>query len=462
VSDRRRAPGLSAEDVFAAVRVHADRVHDFVRRLGCSGPAAAEVVETSALDLVDAVATRPESVPDVVGWWFGRARALGRSVAGAVAGTSPELPLGGGLLSADEDQALVAEALDVLPERDRVALLLRDSYALPAVSVGVALGADVEMGMELVGRARLAFLAGIGDDEVRPTAGHAVQLGALARLAEGGPVAAADATARRHAQACQICRSVLDAEARAHSMLAGLAVVALPERVREEVLAHVEAQAQAYLPSAADLMLDDDEVLDEEPSRWAVPLYALAALVAAVVVGTVIGLLLSRSPSGSGSSSAGPVDPGVLPPVTAKPLPPTSPLPTAFPSLAGQPTPTVFIVTPPPSPTAGPSRAGSTGPSGPPEPATEPLTLMVNPASGPNGATLSVEGTGWTAGRTITLDYLDPLGRQTGSHAGAVSDVRGRFTTTLSAQDPSNLPGRHTVRCTDGTHTATASYTVNG
>jgi hypothetical protein len=104
VADLRRVPGLSAEDVSAAVRIHADRLHDFVRRLGCNAASAVEVVETSALDLVDAVATAPETVPDVVGWWFARARALGRRVPDGAS----DLPLGGGLLSADQDQAVLA------------------------------------------------------------------------------------------------------------------------------------------------------------------------------------------------------------------------------------------------------------------------------------------------------------------------------------------------------------------
>ncbi|MCU1589192.1 MAG: hypothetical protein JWP11_448 [Frankiales bacterium] len=456
MADLRRAPGLSAEDVSAAVRIHADRVHDFVRRLGCSPAAAVEVVETSALDLVDAVATAPGTVTDVVGWWFGRARALGRRVSGA----TQELPLGGGVLSADQDQAVLAEALEVLPERERVALLLRDSYALSAPAVGVALGTDAEAGMETVGRARLAFLDAVGDEDVLPTAGHALQLGVLARLGEGGAVAAADATARRHAQACAMCRSVWDGQARAHSMLAGLTVVALPEALRDGVLGRVDAQARAYLPSSAELLVgEDEELLDEAPSRWRVPFYALIGLVAAAIVGTVIGLLLSRGSSG-GTSSAPPVDPGVLPKVTAAPLLSQSPVPTTFPTLSGNPSPTVFFVTPSPSP-------GASGPvtpsrSGVPEPATEPLTLTADPTTGPNGGAVTIQGTGWLPRGTVTIDYLDPLGRQTGSHATATVDARGRFTTTLSAQDPSNLPGRHTIRATDGTQTASATYDAQG
>jgi DNA-directed RNA polymerase specialized sigma24 family protein len=445
---------LSAEDVSAAVRIHADRVHDFVRRLGCSPTAAVEVVETSALDLVEAVADAPHTVPDVVGWWFGRARALGRRVSDA----GHDLPLGGGVLSADRDQAVLAETLDTLPERERVALLLRDSYALSAAAVALALGTEVDAALETVGRARLAFLAAVGDEDVLPTAGHAVQLGALARLAEGGPVAASDATARRHAQACAMCRSVWEAQARAHQMLAGLTVVALPEELRGSVLGRVDAQARAALPHAAELLLaDDEELIDEAPSRWLVPLYAVLGLLGAAVVGTIIGLMLSRG--GSGTSATSNNDPNVLPEITGKPLASESPLPTAFPTLSGNPSPTVFIVSPSPSP--GQSAGGSPPPASP-EPATEPLTLTADPPSGPNGTTVTVQGTGWLPRGTITIDYLDPLGRRTGSGASATVDARGRFTATLSAQDPSNLPGRHTIRATDGTQTTSTTFDVNG
>jgi DNA-directed RNA polymerase specialized sigma24 family protein len=447
---------LSAEDVSAAVRVHADRIHDFVRRLGCSPPAAVEVVETSALDLVDAVATAPQTVTDVVGWWFGRARALGRRGSDG----TQELPLGGGVLSADEDQALLAEALETLPERERVALLLRDSYALPVSAVAVALGTDAELAMQTVGRARLAFLTAVGDDDVSPTTGHPVQLGVLARLGEGGQVAAADATGRRHAQSCPVCRSVWDGQARAHQMLAGLTVVALPEANRTEVLERVDAQARAYLPAAAEFLLDDDEELvDESPSRLLAPLYALLALIAAVVVGTLIGVALSRSGSSTGTTAAQPSDqPSSLPQDSGAPLSSLSPFPTTIPSPTDQPSPRVFIVTPTPSPGA----TSSTPATASPEPATEPLTLSADPPSGPNGTTVTVQGTGWTRRGTVTLDYLDPLGRQTGSHATAAVDARGRFTTSISAEDPANLPGRHTIRATDGAQTDSVTFDVSG
>nr|MDP9102253.1 hypothetical protein [Actinomycetota bacterium] len=150
---------VSAEELIAAVRVHADRVHDATRRLGCTADSAVEIVENSALDLVDALRGNPESVSDLVGWWFARARQLGRAAADA----EPDLPMGGGLLANDEVQQQLAEALEQLPERERVAILMRDSYALPALSLATALGTTPDAALELVGRARLDLLPALDD-----------------------------------------------------------------------------------------------------------------------------------------------------------------------------------------------------------------------------------------------------------------------------------------------------------
>jgi hypothetical protein len=177
-----------------------------------------------------------------------------------------------------------------------------------------------------------------------------------------------------------------------------------------------------------------------------------------VVVGTVIGVALSRGDSTPGPATAQPSDGGALPSVTGAPPAPLSPFPTAVPTPTDQPSPRVFIVTPTPSP--GATSSGRPSPSA--EPATEPLTLSADPPSGPNGTTVTVQGTGWTRRGTVTLDYLDPLGRQTGSHATAAVDARGRFTTTISAVDPANLPGRHTIRATDGAQTDTVPFDVSG
>lgn len=445
------SPGIAAEDLVAAIRVHADRVHDAVRRIGCGPEAAVQVVEESAVDLVEVVAARPETVEDAVGWWFARARALGRRVATR----SADLPLGGGVLAVDEDQSVLAEALEELPERERVALLLRDSYDLPPTSVGAALGTDAEGAMELVGRARLAFLPLVDDEDAPPVPAHQADLAALARIGQGGTVAARDATIRRHALSCEGCRAVTDAQQRAHGLLTGLTVVALPEGERSGVLSRVEQQAYAVLPSSADLLAYEEEVYwdeDEEPRLFS-PLLALLGLVLAVLLGLGLGLLLSRGGGILlGESGRAPEEvellvppspvPQVLisPPVVQAPAPQTS----------------VFVISPspsppPPSPTAEPS----------PAPAEDELTLTVDPSSGPNGATLTVSGTGWTPGAEVLLEYLDPAGTPTGSQSIVVADERGRFTGELTAQDPNNLPGRHTIRASDGAQVAETSYVAS-
>ena len=443
--------GVSAEDLVAAIRVHADRVHDAVRRIGCDPEAAVQVVEESAVDLVEVVAARPETVEDAVGWWFARARALGRRVATR----SADLPLGGGVLAVDEDQEILAEALEQLPERERVALLLRDSYDLPATSVGAALGTDADSAMELVGRARLAFLP-LADDEPAPAVpAHQSDLDALARIGQGGQVAARDATVRRHALSCDGCRAVTDGQQRAHLLLTGLTVVALPEGEREGVLSRVEEQAYALLPTASSLLLpyeQEEYWEDEEDPRAFSPLLAFLSLVLAVLLGIGVGLLLSRS-GGVGSLLAGQ---GRSPDDVALLVPPTMPpevlvSPPAV--MAPRPETTVFVIPPPPPPPPPPSPVVQS-----PPPATDPLALTVDPASGPNGAVVTVNGTGWTPGSEVLIEYLDPTGASTGSQTRAVADARGRFTAELTAQDPNNLPGEHTVRATDGTLFAEATY----
>ncbi|MBC7679909.1 MAG: hypothetical protein H7233_13125, partial [Pseudorhodobacter sp.] len=80
------APETSAEAVLTAVRVHADRVHDAVRRLGCGPGAAAAVTGASALDLVGAVANGPAGGGGPVGWGVAPGRAAGGARGGGPGG----------------------------------------------------------------------------------------------------------------------------------------------------------------------------------------------------------------------------------------------------------------------------------------------------------------------------------------------------------------------------------------
>ena len=449
----------SADDVLSVVRVHADRVHDAVRRLGCAPETAVEVVETSALDLVDTLQARPDTVGDLVGWWFARARDLGHDVADHAG----DLPLGGGVLGSDRGQARLAEALEARPERELAALLLRDSYDLPAASVGTALGLDPDAAMATVAAGRLALLPALVDGPVASLRGHAADLAALGRLGEGGQVATRDAIARRHTQSCDVCSAVVHDQERARRLLRGLTVLALPDGEREALLTRVAAYAAEALPAGGAVLVSSAA----EPRRRALslPLVALGVLLA-VALGLLVGYLLSRPPVATAPSARQ----GPLPLVdTPTPAPaPTAPAAratvTAAPSLT--PSYTVFTVTPTPAPTtAAPVTATTTPPpvtstTAPATVVTEPLSLTLSPTAGPNGTVVTATGRGWSPGQVVTLTYRDPLGNDTGSGAQPVVDARGRFTTTLTASDPTGVPGRHAVDATDGTHTASAPFTA--
>ncbi len=452
MDENPRAAGISAEDLVAAVRVHLDRVHDAVRRLGCAPAEAVEVVETSAVDLVEVVATAPETVEDAVGWWFARARDLGRRAAAG----HPDLPLGGGVLADDDDQQILAESLEQLPERERVALLLRDSYDLPEVSVAAALGTDPAGAMRLVGAARLALIPLIDDEPAPQPAAHQDDLGVLARLGEGGPVRARDATVRRHALSCDSCRAVTDAQQRAHLLLTGLTVVALSEADRAAVLTHVEDVARRALPSTAALLLRGREQLeqdeDEDPRLFS-PLLAVLALVVAAFLGLGAGLLLSRGSDTTQLAGAnGQLPAGVR---LASPSPPAPRVTAPPPTVAEQPPQTSVFQVPPPQPSPPPEPSRRPEPSR--APAAEPA-ISLDPDSGPNGTAVTVSGSGWPPGAQIAVEYLDTLGEPTGSGTSAIADNAGRFSTQLTVEDPNNLPGRHTVRATDGVSTAQTGF----
>ena len=475
---------VTAEDVLATVRVHADRVHDLVRRLDCGPAAALQIVEQSALELVAAQAGEPTAFPgesgypegpasqadltaaaDPVGWWFTRARDLARSSAGA----RDEIPTSAGVLSTDAGQARLAGALDARPEAERVPLLLRDAYDLPATSVGRVLGLAPDEAMTVVGQARLALLPSLAGGQAAVLDSHTTDPAGLARLAEGGQVATRDATLRRHVQSCQRCGAVVGDQERARRLLRALVVIALPAAAREQLLAAVTASARDVLPTApppaatqpAGAVLIDAEQPGAPDRRRALSGTMLAVgLLLAVAVGLLIGFVLSRSPTATAPSANDLLPSPSVDPVRTLPAVPT--VTGAPPAATARPTTSVFTITPTPAPTTARTKPPVATTAPPPTVIAEPLSLALAPASGPNGTVVQVTGRGWTPGATVTVDYRDVLGRTTGAGADAVVDARGRFTTSLTADDPANLPGRHTVQARDGTHSARAVFSSTG
>ena len=191
---------------------------------------------------------------------------------------------------------------------------------------------------------------------------------------------------------------------------------------------------------------------DEEPRLFS-PLLVFLAVILAAGLGLGIGLLLTRDSEREPLTEAGlsvalpspePPEPEVLisPPVVTAPAPVTS----------------VFVLAPPPPPPPPPPPSPTPSPSPSPDP--NRLSLTIDPASGGNGAELLVSGTGWPASSTVRLDYLGIDGKETGSKGIVAVKPDGTFMTRLVAEDPTDRPGRHTVRATDGTRTLEVGYEV--
>lgn len=284
---------VAAETVVAAVRAHADRVHDLARRLGCNPSAAAEVTEASALELVDAAAATPHEVADPVGWWFRRAEELARAVSGGVPAARQPRPMGEtrpfvGLVG----QGVLTRALAELPDEERLLLLLRDSYDLAPSTVAAASGRTPDAVSLMVARGRLELLDSCGEAVPEPT-GHVGELGPLARVAEGS-VAPRDVAVARHVGRCAGCTAVVDAQTRARRLMAGLVVVALVDADRDTVLRRTRQRAGDLLPTRAAIDEARAAVLAEEPPEpppLVSGLLVLALLLLGLVVGVVAGVL---------------------------------------------------------------------------------------------------------------------------------------------------------------------------
>jgi DNA-directed RNA polymerase specialized sigma24 family protein len=447
MSPARSRVGVSADAFVAVVRAYADRVHDDVRRLGCTPAAAAEVVETSALGLCERLRARPDQVGDLVGAWFRDARVYAQRVATGTSADADDLE-GAGIVRRSDDDAAARRALAGLNERDRVALLLRDAYDLPYPSTAVALGCDAEAAARLVGLARLRFLrlaAGAAPDE---PAGHDVELANAARLADGGLAPDASGAAERHAAKCPICTALLPAQREARRLLSGLAILAMPDADRDRLIARATSVATRLLPSAADVAAATAPAGD--PGARLVPFtLVVSCLGGALLLGGLAGMVSGGGP-GFGRSGAPSFEP-LLPTATGSPTP--TPSATATPTATRTATPTAT-----PSRTAAPSATFTT--SAPPPtfsaiPGTE--TIRLTPSSGPNGTTVQVHGIGWAPGVSVHITYSSALG-PTGQAADVVPDRTGHFDTTIVALDPQNIPGPHVVRAATATQSAQATY----
>ena len=436
---------VSADDAVAAVRVHADRVHDLLRRSGCGAEESVEVTESYAFGLLDALVNAPQTVGDMAGWWFGRALELGRRLGHSSAQFSDEQPAdeeSASVLAGTSGEAQVRAAVAALPENERAAVMLRDAYDLPLQAVAVALHRDEATVAGLIGVGRLHLLSQYDDRPAPDLAGHTgrtpADLATLTALADGTLPPARAVPLRRHLGACSACEDVVEALAKARRLTAALPIIAMPDEAREATLERVAVRAAATLPSVDEVLAAVDQDDDTRPAI--APLAVVLVIVVALVLGVAVAAV-TRSGSGSGATNQ-------LPPVaTAQPEQPSFSV-TATASVS--PTATSTRST---RPSTRPSarRTATVGPTSTQGQAAASITL--SPSQGPRGTVITVDGVGWTPGDNVTIVYSGPISQNRGSATVAAD---GSFTTTVTANGL--VPGDYTVQATSSDASASAPF----
>jgi hypothetical protein len=429
---------VSADDAIAAVRVHADRVHDLLRRSGCGADESVEVTESYAVALIDALVNAPESVVDMAGWWFGRALELGRRLGETAA--EPADAASSSVLAGTPGEAAVRAALTDLPENERAAVVLRDAYDLPPQAVAVALRRDPEVAAGLVAAGRLHLVA-LYDDSRPPTlSGHTartpVDFATLGQLADGTLPAPRTVPLRRHVAGCAACEEAVDALAKGRRLAAGLPIIAMPDEAREAMLERVSERAHAVLPTVDDVLLAIEQ--DDETRPAVSPLVIVLFVVLALILGVAVAAV-SRSSGGGGGNNASQAPPTV---------------PSVTPS---------FSVSASPSGSASASPSVSTGGSTSPtarSSATSSATSVaaqaaigISPTQGPRNTVITVRGTGWTPNDIVTVVYTGPI---SSSRQSATVDSRGHFTVQLTANGL--VPGDYTIQATGTNQSASATF----
>ena len=432
---------VSADDYVSVVRVHADRIHDLLRRLGLRPgpgrrgdrvlrPRAARRARQPARDRrrhrrlvvrpgpgAGEQARRPSRRP-------GRAGRRGEH-AGRDAGR------GAGAGRARRDARARAD-------RGRPARRLRPRPAVrrrrPAPRPRRAAA--------LVTRGRLRLVTSYDETPPPTLEGHvgrpAPDLGRLSALSDGTLPAPDAALLRRHVHGCTECGDVVDALARARRLAAGLPVTALPDEDRERLLATATDRAAATLPTLEEVLLaaseddDDERPLVSPPRGHRGPRARRRAR----------RRRRGRHPRDAQHRLGRPARPDAdrvaharLPDLVADHQPDADPVPHRHRGRRR----------PPPHPAA-PPRAPRRPRRRPPRspPVTLDAGIALDPASGPNGT--PVHGDAAPAGAPAARwcwSYIGRAAAPTGS-TSRVGRRRRRVHRQLTAR-PDRLPGEHTV-----------------
>jgi DNA-directed RNA polymerase specialized sigma24 family protein len=426
---------VSADDFVSAIRVYADRVNDLLRRRGIAPLEAAEVLETHALALLDAVVNAPETVVDLAGWWFARAVETTSSARRKAAAKDDETT---SMLAGTESEGRVRAALASLDAAQRDAVILRDAYDLPPQAVGVALRRGADTATALTARGRLGLVE-IYDERKPPSlAGHTarmtVDVASLSRLADDSLDSPHAAPLRRHVANCAACEEMLETLARGRRLAAGLPIIAMDDEAREAMIERVSERAVMVLPSHEAVLRAVDE--DHDPRSPVSPIVAVIAVVLAIALGVAVGAVSRAGHSlGPLASSPAPTVAPITPSFSVSPSPKPSKTrsPSPSPTLSTEPTFSITPIAPPPT------QSASTH-----------TDLFLSPTSGRSGTNILVTGANWLPDSRVTVSYAGKP--QTGARVG----TDGSFSVYVIAN--SVLPGNRRVTATNGEQTATAIF----
>jgi hypothetical protein len=343
---------VSGSAVTAVIRAHLDQAYDAARRLGCDAREAEEVARLAAHQLIDDLKQQPESVRDLVGGFLARVREHAEVVR-----LARRVPTGSN----------VEQALGLLSDGDRFALLTRDSYDLTVHQAAVALGVDGPESARTVALARLALVAAVDGTPPISLAGHDIALGDLGQLADGSaPPGGRFAAVRRHVSGCAQCAAVLTAETRATAMIGTVGLQTLPDANREAIIASAARHAADVLPTDVAVQRELDEGSERQPILN--PLLVISVLLGALLIGGIIGALIASNSSGGPSNVTVPTTSTAAPTDTATPT-------QTSPATTGSPTLTVITSTAPPPTTPPPTR-----PTTPPPRSITPTPTRTGPA----------------------------------------------------------------------------------
>jgi cytoskeletal protein RodZ len=246
---------------------------------------------------------------------------------------------------------------------------------------------------------------------------------------------------RRHLANCPACENVVEALARGRRLAAGLPIIAMDDDARESLIDRVGTKSDALLPSHEQVLRVVDE--DHDPGPAVSPVIGVVALVLALALGVAIAVV-SRSGHGTPDTLSGQTGPP-LPAPSNSLVPKATPKhhkasPSATPSL----TPSATA-----SATVSASSSASTSPTATAKTTYDPVVVL-SPTSGRSGTTVTVVGTGWPPGTTVTFRYAGQ------ARGGTTVNSQGNFHGQLAAR--SLLPGQRTVDVSDGKYSATATF----